>query len=219
MKAICGIYKITSKINGKIYVGSAINFYQRMSVHLHRLKNNIHENKKLQNHANKYGINDLLFSVLELVLFREHLIEREQFYFKILEPEFNILKIAGSLQGYKFSDESRQKMSKTHSSRVRPQISDLGKENMRIAHLGKKLSHETIRKRTEKQRGQKRSKKFCENLGRIHSKSVIDAQNNVIYESAKIAALHIGMSPGTLRSMLNGYNPNKTNLKYIITYK
>lgn len=70
-----GIYTITSKVNGKIYVGSAsrtkesgkhhTGFIGRWGNHMYTLTHNKHYNKHLQNHVNKYGIEDLQFEILE----------------------------------------------------------------------------------------------------------------------------------------------------------
>jgi len=69
-----GIYTITSKVNNKIYVGSAgvtegvskahLGFWNRWRSHIHELLSNVHRNKHLQNHVNKYGIIDLKFEIL-----------------------------------------------------------------------------------------------------------------------------------------------------------
>lgn len=70
-----GVYTITSKINGKMYVGSAsqsvgisdahLGFRSRFGHHVYCLVNNKHWNSYLQNHVNKYGIDDLKFEILE----------------------------------------------------------------------------------------------------------------------------------------------------------
>ena len=65
MKCISGIYKIQSKIKPeRIYIGSAVNMSNRIIKHKQDLKKNIHCNNKLQNHYNKYGLADLIFSIL-----------------------------------------------------------------------------------------------------------------------------------------------------------
>lgn len=71
-----GIYTITSKVNNKIYVGSTakiegrskghIGFKCRWGCHVDALITNKHYNQYLQNHVNKYGINDLQFDILEV---------------------------------------------------------------------------------------------------------------------------------------------------------
>ena len=179
MGLICGIYSITSIFdNSKTYIGSAANFYKRKSGHLKTLKGDRHANKILQNHYNKYGVSDLVFSVLE-ECDTEALIEREQYYLDTLSPFFNILKIADrrtgvahnvdtklkisvSLTGRKASEETRLKMSKSHLGnksnlgRKLPEehknnISNATKGNRNCA--GKKQSEETKRKRSASLKG------------------------------------------------------------------
>lgn len=106
-----GIYSITSKVNGKRYIGSSNRICVRWTQHLQKLKSNNHHNTYLQNHYNKYGENDLLFAVVEVVErgdlslqdFKSLLLEREQAYLDNWEEcHFNIQKIAvSSLLGCK----------------------------------------------------------------------------------------------------------------------
>lgn len=152
------IYKITSNINGKIYVGSSVDYTERIRLHLHYLKNNKHHSVKLQRHVNKYGIEDLSFSILEIVMFKEDLIKREQFYLDSLKPNFNICKVAGSTLGTKMSVETRAKMSvvfkgRKHTEEAKRKISEASKGNKYC--VGKKHSKETIKKRSESLIGRK----------------------------------------------------------------
>lgn len=96
-----GIYCITSKFNNKKYIGQSINIALRWRDHLNKLKLNKHCNKHLQNHFNKYLIEDLTFEVLEEVIDLNLLTEREQYYLDLLKPEFNACPAAGSTLGYK----------------------------------------------------------------------------------------------------------------------
>ena len=105
-----GIYSITSKINGKRYVGSASRFCIRWGIHISNLRKNKHHSQHLQNHFNKYGEDDLVFSILEVVErgelslndFKQLLLDKEQTYLNNWnECHFNCLKTAGSNLGYK----------------------------------------------------------------------------------------------------------------------
>ncbi len=107
-----GIYSITSKVNGKRYIGSSIRISDRWIEHKKQLQNNIHHSKYLQNHYNKYGENDLLFDVVEIVErgdlslrdFKILLLEREQTYLDNWEEcHFNSMKTANSILGHKFA--------------------------------------------------------------------------------------------------------------------
>lgn len=93
---VAGIYSITSKHNGKQYVGSSIYIGQRWKEHSNQLKKNKHKSPHLQNHFNKYGVEDLIFEVLEEVIDASLLIEREQHYMDLLNPKFNCCPAAGS---------------------------------------------------------------------------------------------------------------------------
>jgi group I intron endonuclease len=187
-----GIYCLKSKINGKVYIGSSINLSSRCYFHFYDLVKKKHHNIHLQNHYNKYGKEDLVFSVIESFDFesKEHLLSREQFYLDTLNPEFNILKVAGSNLGLKFSEESKSKMGKSRkgiprSEETRKKISesntgkkasDEARRKMSESHMGVKLSdetrrrmskprpEETKRKMSESRRGTKSSEKTKETL-------------------------------------------------------
>lgn len=86
-----GVYKITSIINNKIYIGSSKDLYFRILSHRGELKNNNHFNIYLQRAYNKYGKNNFKAEILEYCS-EELLREREQYYINILNPDFNIVK-------------------------------------------------------------------------------------------------------------------------------
>jgi len=92
------------------YTGSAVNLRNRWNSHRRDLRRNLHFNINLQGAWNLYCENNFEFSILELCE-KEMLIEREQFYFDLLKPTYNILPTAGSHLGFKYSDKSRAKMS------------------------------------------------------------------------------------------------------------
>lgn len=128
-----GIYKIQSLIHtDRCYVGSSVDIKNRWIIHLSKLKNNKHDSPILQAHYNKYGKNDLHFSIIESFDFisKEHLLSREQHYLDTSTHYFNCLSTAGSPLGTKRSDETKEKM------RGR-KCSDEAKEKMRKAKLGK----------------------------------------------------------------------------------
>ena len=128
-----GIYKIQSTINPeRCYIGSAININNRWKHHISELKLNKHGNKKLQNHINKYGIDDLEFNIVENCN-KEELIRREQIFINKLNPYFNICKIAGSSLGIKRSIETCNKISEKamgHHRNVGRKLSPQAIENL-----------------------------------------------------------------------------------------
>lgn len=61
-----GIYKITNKLNGRIYIGSAKEFKRRWKQHSYSLRNQKHQNKFLQADFNKCGEEAFIFEVVEI---------------------------------------------------------------------------------------------------------------------------------------------------------
>jgi len=121
---ICCIYKITSKVHpDRIYIGSTLNFYDRVRRHKNQLKNKTHHNIKLQSHTDKYGIVDFSFSILEKIDFvsKEQVITREQYYLDTLHPYLNINIIADSSIGVKRSDETKRRVGDAFRGRPMPQ--------------------------------------------------------------------------------------------------
>lgn len=117
---VSGIYKIQSSLfPNKIYIGSAINIYRRWSQHFSDLKRNKHSNSKLQNHYNKYGVEDLQCSIILYGCKKDELIIIEQYFLDFYIPFFNICKIAGSNLGlhWKLSEESKANIAKASKGR------------------------------------------------------------------------------------------------------
>lgn len=119
-----GIYKITNTINGKIYIGSAINITDRWNYHKWELNNNKHGNKYLQRAWNKYWSVSFEFSTLEFCE-KDKLIEREQYWLDITkcydrEVGYNILTVAYSGIGSKRSLETKAKISASQLGKVMP---------------------------------------------------------------------------------------------------
>lgn len=75
-----GIYKITTKHNNKIYVGSSDNIDKRLVSHLSRLKRNVHHSAYLQAVYNKHGKENLEFSIIEVMLDNNDKLIKEQFW-------------------------------------------------------------------------------------------------------------------------------------------
>jgi group I intron endonuclease len=75
-KTKVGIYQWVNTINGKFYIGSAIDLSKRLNEHFFNDKSNI----LLQRAFIKYGLNNFSVHILEYCD-KDVLIEREQYYF------------------------------------------------------------------------------------------------------------------------------------------
>jgi len=107
-----GIYKWTHVISGKSYVGSSINLSNRFRNYysLAYLKREMTKNNSMIYRALlKYGHSSFKLDIIEYCS-PNVLLKREQHYFDQLKPEYNILKVAGSLFGFKHSEVTKFKM-------------------------------------------------------------------------------------------------------------
>ena len=106
---IAGIYQLKSKATGELlYVGKANNLLKRKTTHIKGLENKTHQNYGLREHVKIYGVQDVLFSVVEECDVR-YLDKREKYFIKILNPKYNV---DGVLQRPPRSSASRTNMSK-----------------------------------------------------------------------------------------------------------
>lgn len=106
MKSIreSGIYQIGSKIVlNKYYIGSSNYLHRRKGNHFYSLKLNKHNNQYLQDWYNKYGLDDIEFKIIKICPVSE-LLRNEQYFIDLLNPDFNIQKVA-SRKGNKIDKE------------------------------------------------------------------------------------------------------------------
>lgn len=113
-----GIYEIVNTVNGKRYIGSAVNFKKRFREHRRDLMRNDHHSIALQRAWNKYGEDAFQFLPMMTVEDSTKLIWWEQRFFDALKPEYNICLVAGSSLGVKLTPEHRAKISAGNIGRV-----------------------------------------------------------------------------------------------------
>ena len=82
ISAVCGVYQIRCRQNGKVYIGSAINLQKRWRAHRRDLSNGVHINPHLQSAWNAYGESGFEFSVVEYVVDEKLLLFAEQLWIR-----------------------------------------------------------------------------------------------------------------------------------------
>jgi|SRR5687767_11793524 len=90
-----GVYCFRNKINNKRYVGSSKTIEGRKSANLCRLRKGNHYAKGLQEDFNKYGEENFIFEILEIVLDETILRKREEYwsaYYDCCNEEFGYNK-------------------------------------------------------------------------------------------------------------------------------
>lgn len=117
-----GIYKITNKLNKKIYVGATKNIRIRKNNHLSRLRQNKHNCKSLQLDFNKYGETNFIIEVLEVVADIKYLEIRENFWISELKANdkqygYNKRKFCDNNKELKHSEETKELISKKRKNK------------------------------------------------------------------------------------------------------
>ena len=154
---ISGVYTITAP-SGRFYVGSAVNFATRWSIHKHHLKNSTHHNKPLQAAWNKYG--DALVFKKIIACSPENTVFYEQLAIDGLKPQMNVCLVAGKTLGYKHTEETRAKFHLRKKATVTEEMKKATSERFK----GKKLSPEHAAKTQAAKIGKKKSPEACERM-------------------------------------------------------
>ena len=161
-----GIYIITNKINGKIYIGLSVDIKRRFSEH----KSPCRFQKKetpIARAIKKYGLVNFSFDILELVECKSKLCEREIFWINKMKPEYNLTSGGDGVRDYIVSEEVKEilreygKKQWNSLTEVEKQkrilnnlkgqpkghiVSESTRNKLRECNLGKKMSEETKNK-------------------------------------------------------------------------
>lgn len=113
----CGIYLITNKINGKMYVGKSINMYKRINYRHKRSQNpNIKPESFLHKAIQKYGWKNFEVKILEEYnsINNTLLLDRESYWIKKLgtlstNNGYNIVSYSTDCTGLKRTKEQKEK--------------------------------------------------------------------------------------------------------------
>jgi group I intron endonuclease len=141
-KGKTGIYQWTHILSGKKYVGSAIELSKRLNNYysISYMSSKSKSRSYIYSAILKHGYENFSVSILEYMDISNKLgdeakktliLEREQHFLDLLEPEYNILKKAGNSLGYKHSEETLIKISgenhhmlgKTHTAGSKAKMS------------------------------------------------------------------------------------------------
>lgn len=165
-----GIYKITNKLNGRIYVGSAKRFIERWQSHTSSLRNKKHNNKFLQADFDKCGEEAFVFEVLEVTEGKtkeERLLIEEGYikqYYDSGDRCYNLCNRAISREGdrSKNPEETRRRMSESQKRRYeeKPEL----RKHLSEAITATKNTPEVIQRQSEASKAMWQDPAYIEKL-------------------------------------------------------
>jgi len=195
-----GIYSITNKINGRRYVGSAVNLGKRKNEHFSALRREGHTNAHLQNAYNKHGRDAFEFKVLEYCPRKPRLISLEQKWMGKLNPEYNISPVAGSQLGHRHTAKTKSKISKTsmgNTSHLGHKHTAEAKAKMSAAKKGKNLGRKHTAEAKAKFRGEKHG------MSKLTREQVLDIRSRIDQLQTELAE-EFGVSRKQIRNIQTG---------------
>lgn len=163
-----GVYQILNTVNGKRYVGSAVDFRRRWNSHKNKANQGLHHNRHFQSAWLTYGENAFVFSVLEYTS-RCNAVLVEQKYIDTFHATdgdygYNMSPAAGSQLGFKKTAESIEKSASAIRGRKR---SAEAVEKTAAAHRGTKRSEAVRQKISEAASRRKRGRHSLETRRKI----------------------------------------------------
>jgi group I intron endonuclease len=218
-----GVYRWTNLVSGKTYVGSGTNLTKRLSAY-YSLACLIKNDCMLINKAFlKYGYSNFKLEILEYCE-PSKCIEREQHFIDAVQPEYNILKTAGSSLGFQHTEESKRKMSEAQREidnygrfKKGHQHTEEVKKRISAAKLGISLSEYTRRRMSAARKG----KTKIEGSGRPSvSIEVLDLETGIktIYPSTSEAARALGIRRVSISQYLSRNQQKPFKNKYRFYY-
>lgn len=127
------IYRWVNKVNGKTYIGSTVNLSVRLYKY-YSLKQISERKTSIHNALLKYGFDKFKLEILEYCKEGLNPIDREQYYFSKLKPEYNILEEAGSSLGFKHRKETIEFFKNERKASVET------RQNLSLAATGRVLT-------------------------------------------------------------------------------
>lgn len=151
VKKVRGIYKVTNKVNGKVYIGQSVDIGRRWRQHM-TAEDDIYFHKAIQ----KYGVENFEWEVIEKCK-KKDLDEREIYwieYYDSFNKGYNCTKGGDGVSGGE--DHPRWKGGPEHKKEYKKQYYEANKEQ--IKHQQKQRYE--INKEQIKEKAKERSKEY-----------------------------------------------------------
>lgn len=123
MNGIFWVYCLENKINGKKYIGKAVNPKRRLESHISISKKESKYQKYLHKAIAKYGIENFWFRCISFCLSEKEALEQEKEFislFKTTNPKlgYNLTNGGEGNSGYKHTVETKKKLSELGKKKI-----------------------------------------------------------------------------------------------------
>ena len=191
------VYKITNKVNGKIYIGIT-NQGSGTRYRHHWYEARTGEPSPIHKAMAKYGEDNFLLEIIDFADTYDELKEKEKFYIKKYNSKDRSI-------GYNLTEGGDGTFGRLHSEET--------KNKIRLKALGRKASEETRRKMSESRKGKcsDKKRKHLQEISKLNCKKVYQYDKNLKliaeYTSLTEASEITGINIDTIRRQLK--NPLK----------
>lgn len=208
-EASCIVYAAVNTINGKIYIGATEKgLAARARKHFANAKRG--QSGKFYTAIRSYGAELFEFVVLATCSDFWSALEIERQMIARLKPEYNLTDGGGGIKGFKFSAQSRAKMSEAKKGKrcgwlhgpdvdnIKKKLSDSAKRRKGTYRLTE-ANKESLRANARKANVARRKPIKCETDGNV-------------FESAALAARHYGLTSGMVSYIAKGLHASRRGL-------
>lgn len=113
-----GVYAFVNNLNGKYYIGSAVNLYNRLRDYHQPWYQKVHANDVIMRAILKYGMANFTILILEFTD-PNGAVPAEQTWMDTYRPEYNVLTKAGNTLGYVHTEEDKPKIMEAMAGKPR----------------------------------------------------------------------------------------------------
>ena len=231
-KGKSGVYRWTNKVNGDAYIGSATDLTRRLRDYFSSnfLFKEILNNSIIYRALLKYGYSKFTLEILEYCD-KNSVIEKEQYYLDLLNPNYNICKTAGSSLGRITKDHTRLKLRYVWLVRLFKSKGNglsfskfilyiyerkVNKYSLNISKLQAMFEKITLKK--ESKVSMKTRMKILASTVTAQSVLITDLKTKVTttYPSARRAAVALNASHSTIMNKLKGKNTKLYKGRFIV---
>ena len=209
------LYKITNKVNGKMYIGQTTrtNPRTRWIGHLSKFRSGKNNQPRLFSAFKKYGVENFSFEVInDTCASVDELNRLEQVMIATLRTQKFGYNIDGGGRNRLVSDETRERLSIAHKGKPGHPVSEETRLKIAASHRGVKLSPEHCRRLSESRKGKPRGPQSEE-----HRRKISEANKGKKYSEAFCKAQSERMKGKKLRLGCKLSEESKERMK--ITHK